>query len=151
MADLTFVTYCGLYCKSCSARGRIPQQAQALKQSLEKEGFTAWGPQVFPNFEAFWTLMSDLGDHDKACPGCRAGGGYPACEIRVCARERAVDICALCEDFPCDRIQQFTRRYPTLLVDGQRLKEIGIDAWIAEQEDRVKCGFIYSDCRIETG
>jgi hypothetical protein len=151
MADLTFVTYCGLYCKACSARGRIPQQAQTLKQSLEKEGFTAWGPLVFQNFEAFWTLLSDLGDHDKACPGCRAGGGYPACEIRVCARERAVDICALCEDFPCDRIQQFTRRYPTLLVDGQRLKEIGIDAWIAEQEDRVKCGFIYSDCRIETG
>jgi hypothetical protein len=150
MADLTFITICGLHCKLCSARGRTPAQAQALRETLEKDGFPVWGPSVFPNFEAFWALLSDLADLDKACPGCRAGGGDPGCAIRACARERGVELCPLCDEFPCARIQQFARKYPTLLIDGERLKTIGINAWIAEQEERARCGFIYSDCRIPT-
>ena len=37
--------------------------------------------------------------------------------------------------------------YPTLIADGKRIKKIGIDAWIEEQEERVKTGFAYADIR----
>ena len=37
--------------------------------------------------------------------------------------------------------------YPTLIPDGTRLREIGIDAWIEEQKARAETGFAYSDIR----
>ena len=37
--------------------------------------------------------------------------------------------------------------YPTLLADGQRIKKIGLEAWVQEQEERAKTGFAYVDIR----
>lgn len=37
--------------------------------------------------------------------------------------------------------------YPTLIANGRRMKEIGPDAWIREQEERAKTGFAYADIR----
>ena len=37
--------------------------------------------------------------------------------------------------------------YHMLIPDGKRMKEIGIEKWIAEQQDRAKTGFAYSDIR----
>jgi hypothetical protein len=145
---LRFVTYCGLYCGLCAQRGRIPRQAQALRGSMSKEGYEFWGREI-PGFEAFWGFLANLGDPDKACPGCRQDGGYPACEIRICARERQIEVCALCEQFPCERIQHFAKVYPTLITDGERLREIGVDAWLAEQDQRAETGFAYADIRYE--
>jgi hypothetical protein len=145
---LSLVTYCGLYCPLCAQRGRIPRQAQALKESMAKEGYEFWGREL-PGFEAFWMFLSDLADPDKGCPGCRQGGGYPPCAIRACARERSVEVCAFCEQFPCERIQSFAQVYPTLIADGERLRKIGIDAWIAEQEQRAATGFAYADIRYK--
>ncbi|MBN1285506.1 MAG: DUF3795 domain-containing protein [Anaerolineae bacterium] len=145
--QLKFITYCGLYCGLCSARARIPQQAQALRESMDREGYPYWG-RTIPGFEPFWQFLEDLSDIDKACPGCRQDGGDPGCEIRVCTRERQVDICAFCNDFPCEKIREFAKTYPTLITDGERMKTIGIDAWIAEQEKRAAAGFVYTDIRI---
>ena len=35
-----------------------------------------------------------------------------------------------------------------MLADGHRMKAIGIDAWIQEQEERKQTGFAYSDIRV---
>lgn len=146
MDQTELVTYCGLYCGLCAQRGRIPQQARALRDSMAKEGYEFWG-QEMPGFATFWKFLANLGDPEKACPGCRAGGGYPGCEIRTCASERAVEVCPLCERYPCAKIERLARVYPTLIADGQRLRQIGLDAWIAEQERRAACGFCYADIR----
>jgi hypothetical protein len=37
--------------------------------------------------------------------------------------------------------------YPTLIADGNRIREIGIETWIQEQEERAKTGFAYGDIR----
>jgi hypothetical protein len=144
--SLRWVTYCGLYCELCAQRGRIPAQAEALRASMDKEGYPFWGAD-FPNFKPFWEFLTDLTDRDNACPGCRAGGGFPRCEIRKCAEARGVEVCARCEDFPCEKIEAFSRVYPTLISDGLRLKRIGLKRWLAEQQDRVRTGFAYVDVR----
>ena len=146
MADLSLVTYCGLYCGLCAERCRIPQQARALRESMGKEGYEHWGTEL-PDFTAFWAFLSGICDPDKACPGCRQDGGPPFCGIRKCARRRQIDVCAFCEDYPCHRIREIARGYPMLLADGARMKETGIDAWIAEQEGRARTGFAYADIR----
>jgi Protein of unknown function (DUF3795) len=146
MDDLQLVTYCGLYCGLCGERARIPGRARALREVMIKEGYEFWGGEL-PRFGDFWGFLTDLCDPDHACPGCRQGGGPPFCAIRKCARERSVDVCPFCDEYPCERLLAIAKGYPTLLADGQRLREIGLGRWIEEQGERAGTGFAYVDIR----
>lgn len=146
MAKLDFVTYCGLYCELCAQRGRIPRQAAELRASLSKEGIEYWG-EGLPGFKDFWAFLDRISDPDGSCPRCRQGGGPPFCGIRKCARERKIDVCVECSDYPCKRIDGIAKGYPTLIADGIRMKELGLDKWVAEQQERARTGFAYVDIR----
>jgi len=149
MADLSLVTYCGLYCPLCAQRGRIPKQARALRGSLAKEGWESYGAVISEDFEPFWRLLSHFADPENGC-SCRDGrGGPPFCTIRKCAREKGIDVCPFCEAFPCEHIRTIGKGYPTLIADGVRMREIGLEAWIEEQTERAKTGFAYCDIRCE--
>jgi hypothetical protein len=146
MDNLKFVTYCGLHCDLCSARSRIPQRAKALQQAMADEGWPYWG-RDFPGFTDFWAFLEGL-HTDGGCPGCRAGGD-PGCQIRVCARERRLDLCNQCGDFPCEHIQALAARYPTLVADNRRMGAVALDQWLEEQLERKRRGFIYADSRYQ--
>jgi hypothetical protein len=146
MTDLTLVTYCGLYCGLCSSRKRIPQKAQDLKNSMAEEGYDTWGTGI-PKFTEFWEFLNNLCDPETSCAGCRQGGGPPFCSIRTCCQQKNVDVCPFCEEYPCYRIKELGKGYPTLISDGKRMKRIGIEEWIEEQKKRVKTPFVYSDIR----
>ena len=118
MPDLTYVTHCGLYCRLCGHMARMPKQARALRDSRRKEGWEDWGEHAQEGFGEFWRVLGKLAETDETCPGCRGGCGFPGCEIRVCAREREVEVCPMCEDFPCEHIHGLARSYPTLISDG---------------------------------
>jgi len=74
-------------------------------------------------------------------------GGPRSCDIRRCARKRRVDVCVHCADWPCPRINRLASGYVTLIADGMRLKRIGPDKWLEEQEARAGTGFCYCDIR----
>jgi hypothetical protein len=145
MDNLELVTHCGLHCDLCSARSRIPQRARALQQAMTDEGWPHWGRE-FPGFTDFWQFLEGL-HADGGCPGCRAGGGDPGCHIRICARERGIDLCNQCGDFPCQRIQALAARYPTLIADNRRMQAVGLAQWLEEQRERARRDVIYSDIR----
>jgi len=113
---------------------------------MSKEGYEFWGKEL-PRFKDFWAFLTDLADPDRSCPGCRQNGGPPFCSIRKCAREKKLDICVLCEKYPCHRILGIAKGYPTLIADGKRMREIGVEAWVKEQEERARTGFAYVDIR----
>lgn len=147
--DLKLVTYCGLYCRLCAQCGRIPRQAQRLRESMDREGYPFWGKAI-PDFEVFWQFLTDLADENRQCQGCRSGAcGDPDCAIRRCAVERGITICPLCEDYPCEPIHTLAARYPTLIADGLQLKDLGLHAWIVYQEARAATGFAYCDIRYD--
>lgn len=146
MDDLKLVAYCGLYCKLCAQRGRIPCQANTLRETMSKEGYEFWGKEI-PGFNGFWDFLNNLCEPEKACPGCRQGGGPPFCTIKKCAQEHKVDVCVFCEEYPCKRVLGIAKGYPTLIADGKRIKEVGMEKWIQEQEERSKTGFAYADIR----
>lgn len=146
MGDLTLVTYCGLHCGLCAQRGRIPHQASELRDTMSTEGYESWATDM-PGFSEFWQFLTDLGDPDQACPGCRQGAGPPFCGIRKCASGKGIDVCPECDEYPCHRIAELAQGYPTLLADGERMCAIGLDAWIEEQEERMDRGFVYADIR----
>ncbi len=148
MSDLSLVAYCGVYCGLCAQCCRIPLRARNLQQAMRLEGYESWGGEL-PGFNEFWSFLGDLAESESRC-SCRGGKcGPPFCQIRKCASARSVEVCVFCGDYPCAHIRMVAERYPTLLPDGQRMKSIGIEAWIAEQEERRKTGFAYADVRYQ--
>ncbi len=146
MADLRKVTYCGLYCGLCAQGGRIPKQAGDLRESMRKEGYEFWGPEI-PGFAEFWRFLGGLAESADG-RGCRDSRcGPPFCAIRKCAPAKGVEACPFCEDYPCPRVLGIAKGYPTLLSDGAWMREIGLEKWIAEQEERASTGFAYVDIR----
>jgi len=113
---------------------------------MATEGYEHWGAEI-PGFNQFWTFLTALCRPEEACIGCRQGGGPPFCSIRKCARQRQVEVCVFCEDYPCRRVESIAKGYPTLIADGKRMREIGIEAWVDEQQERAKTAFVYADIR----
>jgi hypothetical protein len=143
--EMESVTYCGLYCGLCGGRARIPRRAEALHEAMDDEGWPQWGNGV-PGFSEFWSFLDSLLS-DGGCPGCRAEGGWPGCPIRVCARERGLELCNLCPDFPCSHVEGLAARYPTLIADNRRMQVVGMECWLSEQEERARRGVVYADTR----
>ena len=148
VTDLKHVTYCGLYCGLCLNGGRIPRRAAELRDLLQKVKIELWGPDL-PGYEGFRTFLDSLAEFAPRASCRERSCGLENCAIRTCAEERRVVACPFCADYPCERIRTLSKRYPSLLCDGERLREIGADAWVAEQEARKACGFAYVDIRYE--
>ena len=146
MEKNSYLAYCGLYCELCSARNRTPQKAADLLKTLKDGEFEEWGPG-FKEYEHFWTLLNKFSklEKDMCCKTRKCG--HPQCGIRNCAEKKKVEACVFCDEYPCTHIKNFAKAYPLLLHDGNRIKAIGIDAWIKEQEGRKNRGFSYEDIR----
>jgi hypothetical protein len=146
MEKKNYLAYCGLYCELCSARNRTPYYAKKLLETLKDGEFEEWG-QSFKEFEDFWKLLAMFAHttDDMCCKTKKCG--HPNCAIRNCAINKKVEACAFCDEFPCEKITGLDKTYPLILHDGNRIKEIGIEAWISEQEKRKARGFSYEDIR----
>lgn len=144
---LSYVTYCGLYCGLCAHRNRIPQKAKQLQKSLHEEGMDNWYqyiPEMKNTFPTFWQFLQKLINLNCTC---RTGGGPPDCKIRQCAKQKGIEICTQCKEYPCKLIQNLAEHYPTIIQDGKRLQKIGLEKWVKEQDERVKRGVVYADIR----
>ena len=100
--------------------------------------------QFIPGGDKFWTFLKGMVD-PGVCVSCKEGSGNPGCAVRICAKEKGVNLCALCESYPCDKFEVFFEGYPVLQSDNLLLKEKGIEAWSALQDERKKTGFTYRD------
>ena len=147
MTELNNVTYCGLYCKLCSTKSRIPKAASALRDALAGDDWESFGEYIEPDFKIFWATLNKMAGYEEGMPDCREGCGDPGCKIRKCAKERGMELCPLCPDYPCNLIISFAGKHPNLISDGQRLAKIGIESWVKEQGLRCKTGFCYCDIR----
>jgi hypothetical protein len=84
------IGYCGYSCHLCAARSRDPAVRQRLVDGWRKifghENYTA---------------------ENVRCDGCMSDGRVAdiSCKARPCARERGVESCALCDEFPCDKMK----------------------------------------------
>jgi hypothetical protein len=146
MENEDFIAYCGVYCKVCGNHQSVPKRAAELKEVLVKEDFEGWGQQ-FKEFGDFWTLLNTLinVEEDKCCKTDKCG--VPFCGIRKFAKEKEIKACPFYGEYPCDKIKLFAKSEGTLLFDGQRLKELGVEEWLKEQELRWQEGFCYTDVR----
>ena len=124
---------CGLYCGACStyiARKRGDEVAlnAVAKRIAEYRG---------------WTIKPEK---DLVCAGCLSSQlaiFCLRCAIRDCAFEKGITYCAQCSDFPCQIIIDFNNdgrpHHSEVLANVRRQQEMGIDAWLDEQEKRWRC------------
>jgi len=102
-------------------------------------------PSIKDTFPTFWKFLANLVKMDCTC---RTGGGPPDCKIRICAKQKGVDVCPFCAEYPCSLIESLAEHYVMVIQDGKRLRKIGLKAWVKEQEARAKRGVVYVDTRV---
>jgi len=96
------IAFCGLNCTVC------PAFIATKENSNEKRKETA---------KAWSTPEYTLKPEDINCDGCSTRSGrmisfVKACDIRNCGMERKVENCALCTDYPCEKLEKSHERSP---------------------------------------
>jgi len=131
---------CGLNCSKCMAfeEGPIRSHAGELVRLLGSfdsyaERFSKFMP-VFNDYPGFRNLLDFFSKAD--CRGCRKGEcRYPNCIVPECSRERKVDFCFLCDEFPCKRVTFDPNLKKRWLAMNCRMKEVGAEQYFEETRD----------------
>lgn len=95
------VGYCGYNCHLCAARSDDPAVRQKLVDGWRK----IFGHQ---NYTA----------ENVECDGCTSGGKVAdqACQARPCAKQKGVESCAYCDEFPCDKMKHLMGSRAGMLI-----------------------------------
>ena len=131
---------CGVYCGQCpSGNGRVRYAAGELKRLIDTTRYE-WLNDVEKRF-SFDEFRRGLEWFAQAqCPGCLSGGGAP-CANRGCAEERGLRSCLECGEYLACRNTEYQREwYPFVLESLERVKEVGLDSHLEEEERRARAG-----------
>lgn len=138
------VTYCGGWCGSCIVgNGWVRTTAAAMATWLDRFGYEYRARSMTPAIPAAASYASFRGVLDwlcgEECPGCRRGAtvlwGDPGCDVRDCARERGLIGCWDCPgEAGCSRLAPLDAGDPAGPARRARIREVGLRAWVAEQE-----------------
>ena len=138
-----YTCFCGLYCLNCAVKAKIEPTAKLLHTEMKKAGFEDI-IHLIDDGEGFWRFLKSVSEKG-ACISCRAGSGNPGCTVRLCAKEKEIEMCGLCESYPCKKFDELFKTYPILKIDNNILQIKGIDEWIIMQNKRNADGFTYTD------
>lgn len=118
-----FDTPCGLYCGACGA-------LQATQNGTVEAVAKGWG----------------MKPEDIVCNGCLSETTAVfcnSCKFRDCVNEKGVDYCYQCKEYPCHDLKTFRNdqmpHHSVVLKNSDRMKEIGVEAWLCEQKTRWSC------------
>ncbi len=131
---------CGLSCSKCVAYadGEIRATSEKLLRLLGyfdryAERFSDFLP-VFRNYAQFRKMLTHFSQ--AGCQGCRNGTcGYPDCGVAPCSREKGVDFCSQCDEFPCAKTNFDPDLKDRWLKMNSRMRDIGVEAYYEETRD----------------
>jgi len=112
MKEMT--AYCGLHCHECGAFLATRDNDNRKRNEVAK----LWSDQYH----------ADIRPEDINCDGCKSGGSCHfqycgVCEIRLCARKRNIANCAFCDEYPCEKLEEFFKMAPQSKVSLDALRE----------------------------
>ena len=138
-----YICYCGLYCENCAVKVKVEPAAKVLYDEMKRAGFEEVISMI-PGGDAFWPFLRGMAE-DGVCVSCKEAGGDPGCSIRICAKGKGVDMCALCEEYPCKKLVALFERNPVLEHDNALLCGKGWEAWAVLQDKRKSDGYTFQD------
>jgi hypothetical protein len=110
------IAYCGIACSECPTFLATQKNDDRMREETARK----------------WSEMfkAPIKPADINCDGCPAEStrlfGYCAqCDIRKCARDKGVENCAGCADYPCPKLAAFLKNAPEAkaLLDEIRKKK----------------------------
>ncbi len=119
-----FAAVCGLYCPACTLYIGSTEEPERLAGIAGRFGVSI---------------------EEARCHGCRSevrSFYCETCDIKTCADERGVELCAQCLDYPCNMLEEFQAQRPhraELFEDGERIREVGFKQWFQEVRKRYTC------------
>jgi hypothetical protein len=127
------ISVCGLNCAKCDIYDAGHGNEKARNEIIE------WFKK-----ERNVTLKPE----QITCEGCRGSldtHWSSDCKMLLCAKNKGLDYCFQCEDFPCTNVNKFASdgvsHHKRTVENAKRMKEIGLETWIAEQKRKGQCLF----------
>jgi hypothetical protein len=139
--DKKYICYCGNYCENCAVKAKVTPAADLLYKEMKIAGFEDFIHRI-PDGTVFWQFLQSMAQ-EGICISCKDGGGDPTCAVKICAKEKGVEQCALADCYPCDKFDPFFECFPILQQDNDLLREQGMVAWAKLQDKRKERGFTY--------
>ena len=131
---------CGIYCGQCpNGNGRVKVMAGELKRLVDicRYDWMEAGVKSF-QFKEFRKGLEWFAG--AQCHMCLAGGGAP-CENRKCASAKGLQSCLLCGNhLTCQHTQYQRDWYPFVVDNYNRVKLVGLQKHLEEEEERAKAG-----------
>jgi len=133
---------CGLSCGKCLAYadGPIRDLSTQLAEELGgnfgvyAERFVGMNP-VFKKYDEFRELLEYFAS--GSCSGCREKGClFKDCKVTLCVKEKGVDYCFQCDEFPCDQHGMPEGLAERWQANNEKMHEIGPDVWFLGCKDR---------------
>jgi len=116
--DINLASVCGLFCPACTVyigthedKPRLERLAEKLKMPVEE-------------------LECDGCRNDRRCFFCRN-----KCKMVPCTKEKGIDFCGSCDEYPCPELSQFQAAMINrieLWESQQRIREAGYETWYEE-------------------
>ena len=119
-------TYCGIYCGACS----IAMYSEAGRS------------------DEFVACLGGVPKEGLSCGGCKSENVYAgcrACGLRRCAREKGIEHCGDCADYPCKsyRKWQGVAKFLPHIHEAEAglvtIKRDGVDHWLNSQKKEWSC------------
>jgi hypothetical protein len=135
---------CGLHCGKCFAYidGDIKKYSSLLRESLGN--FDVYASRfselleepVFLKYPDFKELLSYFAGIE--CKGCRKEKCklFKNCNVRECHKQKNVDYCFQCADFPCTTTGFDEHLYKRHVDINNRMKSIGVQEYYNEIKDK---------------
>jgi hypothetical protein len=139
---IAVVSPCGLDCARCIALvgGGAQKHAIALQETLGPS-FERWADRfaeyapALKKYRDFREVLDLFAGVD--CIGCRDRKPEGTrCSIIRCFRDKGVDFCFECGEFPCDPEGIDGDLKERWIETGKRIREIGLEAWYEDMRKR---------------
>ena len=137
---LEILAPCGLNCKKCMAfyEGEIKQHSSKLIELLGNfngyaKKFSEMNP-IFKNYPQFQELLEYFSK--GSCKGCRNGECInKGCNVINCYKEKGVDFCFKCKEFPCKNTGFNNNLKERWLAMNNSMRQMGVIEYFNEAKD----------------
>lgn len=115
---------CGLYCGVCAIMMAHRDNNQKFKERLAP--------------------VYGVSPEEISCEGCQSDLPFKycrVCSIKSCVREKDYEGCHQCDDFPCERIDNFPfpQGKKVIMRAIPQWREMGTKNWVEAEEQRYQC------------
>ena len=108
------IAYCGLNCSQCPTFLATQENSDEKRRQVAEQ----WSKQYKAAFKP----------EDINCDGCASNGrlfGHCSiCKIRQCGRERGLENCASCNDYPCQILEDFFQIAPQGKINLEEIRKM---------------------------